>query len=537
MTQRPTLEAVKTAKLVALSCLAGWCLLVTSCGATAARPVVVATPAAVATATAPRAVPPYTEEPSAPRAQAPLTILQINDVYSTVPIAGRGGLARVAALKQQLTKAGRTPILVLAGDFLSPSVASSVFKGEQMVAALNAAGLDIATFGNHEFDFGLDVLRQRIAESKWTWVASNVTDRVGRPLEGTVPYLVRTYGGLRVGFIGLCLTTQEIRQEDQADLRLLDPLESAAKYLPALREQQVDVVVAVTHLTLAEDQKLVERFPEIDIVVGGHEHSPITVTQNRTLISKAGSEAEYVARIDVARRGTQVDRHFELVPVDARLPDEPATARVVAEFENRLGTQLDAEVAATLLDLDATTLHLRASETNIGNLFADAIRASVNADIGLINAGAIRGERLYPAGALTRRLLLTMHPFGNLVAKLELSGRTVQAALEHGMSQLPGTAGFFPQVSGLSMDVVLSAPVGSRVRNVKVNGQPLDPERIYTAAVPDFLLGGDGYGMLAGAKVLIGPSAGDLVVTAVEKYVAGRRTVAPMVEGRTILVR
>ena len=96
------------------------------------------------------------EEPSAPRARAPLTILQINDVYSTVPIDGAGGLARVATLKQRLTEAGRTPILVLAGDFLSPSVASSVFKGEQMVAALNAAGVDIATFGNHEFDFGLD---------------------------------------------------------------------------------------------------------------------------------------------------------------------------------------------------------------------------------------------------------------------------------------------------------------------------------------------------------------------------------------------
>lgn len=521
--------------LTALLCLAGWCVLAGSCGATAARPVAVATPAAAATALPP--VPAYAEESSAPRSQAPVTILQINDVYSTVPIAGRGGLARVAALKQLLTRAGRTPILVLAGDFLSPSVASSVFKGEQMVAALNAAGLDIATFGNHEFDFGLEVLRQRIAESRWTWVVSNVTDRAGRPLEGTVPYLVRTYGGLRVGFIGLCLTTQEIRQEDLADVRLLDPIESAAKYLPVLRGQQVDLIVAVTHLTLADDQKLVERFPEIDVVVGGHEHSPITVTQNRTLISKAGSEAEYVARIDLARRGSQVDRHFELIPVDARLPEEPATARVVADYERRLGTQLDAQVAASLIDLDATTLHLRASETNIGNLFADAMRTSVNADIGLINSGAIRGERLYPAGALTRRLLLAMHPFGNLVAKLELSGRTVQAALEHGVSRLPETAGFFPQVSGLSMEVIVSAPVGSRVRNVRINGQPLDPERTYTMAVPDFLLGGDGYAMLVNAKLLIDPENGDLVVTTVEKYVEARRTISPVVEGRIVLVR
>lgn len=526
----------RPARLTALLCLAGWCIVAGGCGATAAGPVAVPRPAPTAAAAGTAPPPAFVEEPSAPRAQAPFTILQINDVYSTVPIAGRGGLARVAALKQLLTKAGRTPILVLAGDFLSPSVASSIFKGEQMVAALNAAGLDVATFGNHEFDFGLDVLRQRIAESKWTWVVSNVTDRAGRPLEGTVPYLVRTYGGLRVGFIGLCLTTQEIKQEDLADLRLLDPLESAGKYLPVLRGQ-VDVVVAVTHLTLAEDQKLVERFPEIDVVVGGHEHSPITVIQNRTLISKAGSEAEYVARIDLARRGSQLDRHFELVPVDARLPEDPATARVVADFEDRLGTQLDVQVAASLMDLDATTLHLRASETNIGNLFADAIRASVDADIGLINSGAIRGERLYPAGALTRRLLLAMHPFGNLVAKLELSGRTVQAALEHGVSRLPETAGFFPQVSGLTMEVVVSAPVGSRVRNVRINGQPLDPERTYTIAVPDFLLGGDGYGMLASAKVLVNPENGDLVVTTVEKYLEARRTVSPAVEGRIVLLR
>jgi 2',3'-cyclic-nucleotide 2'-phosphodiesterase (5'-nucleotidase family) len=89
---------------------------------------------------------------------------------------------------------------------------------------------------------------------------------------------------------------------------------------------------------------------------------------------------------------------------------------VVADFENRLGTELDVQVATSTTDLDATTLHLRASETNIGNLFADAIRASVGADIALVNSGAIRGERIYPAGALTRRLLLAMHPFGNLVA-------------------------------------------------------------------------------------------------------------------------
>jgi len=144
------------------------------------------------------------EEPSSPRAAAPLTILQINDVYSTVPVDGAGGLARVATVKQRLAAAGRTPFMILAGDFLSPSVASSVFKGEQMVAALNAAGLDLATLGNHEFDFGVDVLLARMAQSRFQYVVSNIVDTTtGRPIGGAAPYLIRDFGPLKVGFIGL----------------------------------------------------------------------------------------------------------------------------------------------------------------------------------------------------------------------------------------------------------------------------------------------------------------------------------------------
>src|SRR5262245_63570857 len=144
------------------------------------------------------------DDVGAPRAAAPLTILQLNDVYSTLPVNDLGGLARVATLKKTLAAEGRTPFLMMAGDFLSSSVESTVFKGEQMVAALNAAGLDMATLGNHEFDFGTDLLIQRMAAAKWQWVVSNVIDRrTGKPVGGAAPYVVRTFGSLKVGFLGL----------------------------------------------------------------------------------------------------------------------------------------------------------------------------------------------------------------------------------------------------------------------------------------------------------------------------------------------
>jgi 5'-nucleotidase / UDP-sugar diphosphatase len=479
----------------------------------------------------------FAEEPSAPRAMAPLTILQLNDVYSTVPIDGAGGLARVATLKRRLSEAGLTTLLIMAGDFLSPSVASSVFKGEQMVAALNAAGVDMATFGNHEFDFGTDVLRQRMKESKWQWVASNLVDDAGKPFAGTVPYIVRTFGNLKVGFIGLISTTEQMGSERLRGIRPTDPFDAAAKYLKVLEAERVDAVVAITHLTIAEDEELVDRFPRLDLVIGGHEHYPITVMRNRTLISKGGSEARFVPRIDLDKRGANLDRHFELIPIGAGLPDDADAARIIAGYEARLGPELDVAVARSTVDLDAEELRLRASETNIGNLVADAIRESVQAEVGMVNGGAIRGDRIYPPGSLTRRLLLAMHPFGNVVVKLELPGRVLLAVLTHAVSALPATAGRFPQVSGVKFDVDIHEPP-PRLVNVTVNGQPLDPDRRYTVALPDYLFtGGDGFSMLPGAKALVSAAAGELVVGAVERYVSSRKSVAPKVEGRITIIR
>jgi 5'-nucleotidase len=493
---------------------------------------------------APRAVSAGTvqqDEAGAPRARAPLTILQINDVYSTVPVDGAGGLARVATLKKRLAAAGRTPLLVLAGDFLSPSVASSVFKGEQMVEALNAAGLDMATLGNHEFDFGDDLLIQRMPKARWTWVVSNVIDtRTGAPIGGAAPYAIRRFGALTVGFIGLCLNTDEISREKLTHTRLLDPIATAGKYLPVLKREGATVMVAITHLAFADDRALVARFPQIDIIIGGHEHYPITTIEGRTLISKAGSDAKWVARIDVDQRRAgavrQVERFYELIPITSALADEPATAAVVKTYEDRLGTALDVVVGSTTVPLNAESIRLRAGETNLGDFFADAIRADAGADVAIINAGSIRGDRMYPAGPLTRRTLLAMHPFESVICKIALPGRVMLEALEHGVSKLPATAGQFPQVSGMTMRVDASAPPGKRVRDVLVHGKALDVNGSYTLGTADYVLkGGDGYTMFAGQRVLVGPEAGDLVPAALEKAVAAAKTITPHVEGRIVI--
>ena len=300
-----------------------------------------------------------------------------------------------------------------------------------MIAALNAAGLDLATLGNHEFDFGPAVLIQRMREAKWQWVVSNVVDaNTGNPVGGAAPFVVKTVGPLKIGFIGLCLVTSEISPDRLTGLRLVDPLQAAAQYVPELKRQNADLIVAITHLAFEDDRALVERFPDIDLVIGGHEHYPITATENRTLVSKAGSDAKFVARIDVNRRADRtVERFYELVPITNSLPEEPRTAEVIAAFESRLGVELDQVVGTTRVPLDAESIRLRASETNIGDLVADALRAEAAADVSLVNSGGIRGDRIYPAGPLTRRTIIAIHPFGNVVYKVAITGRVLLPGL------------------------------------------------------------------------------------------------------------
>ena len=165
--------------------------------------------------------------PCETRPPARIQLLLVNDVYQLQPVNGRGGLARVATLKRQLATGGHTPVLVLAGDFLSPSVASTVFQGQQFVLAgdtlspsllstlfqgrqmievWNALGLDAAVFGNHEFDFGPAVLRERMQESRFPWLGANVLDAATqRPWGGAEAALVREWSGARVGVVGVTL--------------------------------------------------------------------------------------------------------------------------------------------------------------------------------------------------------------------------------------------------------------------------------------------------------------------------------------------
>src|ERR1700674_3415364 len=186
-----------------------------------------------------------------------VTLLQVNDVYQFAPVDGgtRGGLARVLTLRKQIMSESPHTLFLLAGDTISPSIESNTYKGKQMIEAWDASGLDFATFGNHEFDFGPDVLRERMRESHFKWLAANVIDKkTGTTFADTPEFIVREFEGVKIGIFGIVLQETLQTSRPRPDVDIQDPCATAARVVPKIHAGGAQVIVALTHKTLGDDK-------------------------------------------------------------------------------------------------------------------------------------------------------------------------------------------------------------------------------------------------------------------------------------------
>jgi len=439
------------------------------------------------------------------------------------PVAGRGGLARVATLVRALERESPNTVFALAGDTISPSLLSTLRRGAQMIEGWNALGLGVATFGNHEFDFGPAVLAQRIGESRFPWITSNVVDgATGRPFGGARRWLRRDFDGVRVGLIGLTTPDAARTSNGGAGVRFDDPLPAARGALADLGA--LDLRVAVTHLPLAQDRALAAALP-IDAILGGHDHDPMLLEDGRAVIVKAGADAINVGQVEYELRcGAVIGRRQRLIPVDERLAEAPDVAELVRRQATLLARELETPVGRTAVALDGRESLVRREETPLGRFFATLMRERVGGQVGLLNSGAIRGNRVLPPGPITKRDIRGLLPFGNTVTLLEVTGDALRAALERSVDELPRPTGHFLQTSGVEFSVDPGQPPGRRIGAVTVAGQPLDPAGRYRVATLDYLARGqDGYPMLAASRVLLGPEDGPgLIETVLEGLAAGR---------------
>jgi 5'-nucleotidase / UDP-sugar diphosphatase len=470
------------------------------------------------------------------------TLLLVNDIYKMSEVRGRGGFARLAAIARAEKAKGVPLLYVHAGDMFSPSLMSGFDQGQHTVELLNVVPPDIFVPGNHEFDGGKDNYLKLTKLAKYPTFAANLRAADGSVLPDHKDRAIVDLGPVKVGIFGVALATTPL-MSSPGDLKFLDEMTAVREQTKALRDGGADMIVAVTHTDFNRDLEIA-RSRLVDVLLTGHDHDLRVVYDNRTVMVESGEEGEYVTAIDIyatigereGKRAVTWLPRFRVIDSGTVTPDPEALA-IVKKYEAELSKELDVSLGTTAVDLDSRSASVRSQETAVGNMIADAIRASTGADVAITNGGGIRGNKQYPAGAtITRRDILTELPFGNSTSMVEIKGQDIKDALENGVSQIDVRAGRFPQVSGLMFTIDQKAAVGSRILDLKAGGQPIDLAKAYKVATNDFMVaGGDGYTALGRGKVLIGKTDGKLMASVVMAHVRAQGAVQARIDGRITL--
>ena len=472
------------------------------------------------------------------------TILAVNDIYRIDGVGEKqiGGLHRLRTLRKTVEKEAGKVLLLHAGDFLSPSLESRVFKGEQMIDAMNNLDGDpkkfdarmFVTFGNHEFDDSNCLstpapLNARIDESQFTWLNANLDFPNCASMKDVMAHknVKRTaivdLGGIKFGLFGIGLTYDP--RDPKRYPKFGDIYESARAAIKELRAKKVDVVVALTHLERQDDEMLVRSLADygLDLLIGGHDHAHMTIedTSGKKRGFKADSDAKTAWRIEVRipQKG-KVEFRESLVPLDGNKP-ETAADETIEKLAKKWTAQAEAKFCAlrkqanrepngdkclqqlagsTQFDIKLEEADNRETETDFGKWIAGIVREKTNADVAIVNAGILGlNTNLDKGSKLLYQQVVDIFRYDDVVAVRKASPKAVCAAIRHGFGK-PGTGGW-PHVSGVSAEGDSSSPkaVLEKWKGVikRSNGAPLDcaddKPTLTVASVPYLLCGGDEY--------------------------------------------
>ncbi|KAJ9471147.1 Mannosylglucosyl-3-phosphoglycerate phosphatase [Diplonema papillatum] len=447
-----------------------------------------------------------------------ISFIHFNDVYNAEQQSGLGGGSRFVRAIQETKKQhrdaeGSVPIVVFSGDAFNPSLMSRVTKGAHMVPVLNNCEVECALIGNHDFDFGVDALEAWARASRFPWLISNVKLKsTGQPPGSAEAHIIDNAGRTnhRVGIMGLVehewLATLSVL--DESDTLFEDYCSCARRLSASLRAQGCTVVVALTHMRQQNDEMLAEQCGDcFDVILGGHDHDYRVSAHgpHDTVVVKSGTDFFdfSVVTIRLDQIPSVETRRVHVDPVSFPEVDRETEAQVKA-FSNEILSMMDEPIGGCLVDLECRFACIRTRETNAANLIADIMRRATSADVALLNSGTLRADRVFPAGEITYRDLVSLLPLLDGMVVISLTGSALIAALENGISKYPRLEGRFPCVSGVRFSFRHNAESLNELVDVSVRGEPIDPERMYSVATKGYLAAGkDGYTSFVGAKVLV----------------------------------
>jgi len=452
-----------------------------------------------------------------------ITLIHSNDLHAHVEpttIKGKtyGGYARQATLIKRFRQTEPNVLLLSAGDTFQGTLYFNTYEGLADLAFMNAVGYDAMAVGNHEFDRGPKPLGTFAGLANFPVLSANL-DVSGEPaLAGKIPAsAVVTVGGEKFGIVGATTPTVVNISSPGPTVQLKDLHDSVQAAVDDLNHRGIDKVILLTHIGYAEDQALVKTLHGVSVVVGGHSHTPlgtpdlpgwpksqgpyptvVTDSQNvKVPIVQCWEWGKVFGHItlDFDGKGHLIRwRNAAPVVVDDSIPEDPVVASMVAAFKRPIQALQTQAIGET-----TDALPKEGSGDNpMGDVIADGMleaTAKAGSVAAFVNSGGVRGG-LEP-GTITYGEAISIEPFGNTLVTLDLTGAELQAAIDEGI----GTGGQLIPSDGTSYTVNKSAAPGSRVSEVMVAGQPLDPAKTYRITFLNFTAnGGDAHVVLKNAK-------------------------------------
>ncbi len=432
----------------------------------------------------------------------------INDVYEIAPLENgkAGGMARVATVFKALKAENPNTFFVHAGDFLNPSLLGTLkyngkrIKGKQMIEVMNACGVDLVTFGNHEFDVKEKELQERLNESDFPWLATSVKHQVENQVE---PFYKMKNGEkepvpddfifdiadedgttLKIGLFG-----PTIASNPQDWVAYEDVFKASADACQRLKPK-TDLILGLTHLELGQDKELAKRLPFVPLIMGGHDHHFTMDTVKNVVIAKADANAKtaLLHKFTFDKNTQKVSFISELIPINDKVESDTEIAAIVKKWTDIQDIEILKVIPdpyeviyKTVVPLDAREKVIRNEQTNFGQRVTAAMTAAAKntADCAILNSGTIRIDDKLFGGVFAIDMFRAM-PFGGDIQEVEMKGSLLKKTLDIGLEN-KGTGGYLQwnQIEYIEAD-----------KSWKIGGEPLDLNKTYRVMMTYYLMTG-----------------------------------------------
>ena len=446
--------------------------------------------------------------------QGPVTLvlLHTNDMHGQIlPRNGIGGLAQLAtAIRRE-----QPDLLLDGGDIFTGTMVSDEYYGKPMIEVMNRLGYAAGALGNHEFDYGLPELRNRLREAAFPILSANVTG-----VEEVRPFTVVTVKNVRVGIIGVTVEglATVTHPKNMKTIVVKDIVESVREILPKVRAAS-DFQIVAAHITPEEQLRIAKAFPEIRLIVAGHPHAARATQIGQTLVVESGNSVQNVGKVVIRLVGNVPESITSEILSLRGLPADPEIQSVIAPYEKTIAARSAERLGESRADLRKSDTE----ESALNNMIADATRDAGGTQIGLQNLGGIRAT--LGRGTITKGAIFDIIPFQNTVVRMDLTGQELKRVLNRRVLA----------VSGIRVSWDTTRPRGSQLVSASLpSGQPIQDTARYSVAVNDFMAAG-GDGLVELTQGAATRDTGILLRDAIAAYLKKNPVVSAATDGRVTI--